>query len=360
MSKDYYKILGVSKDASKDEIKRAFRRLAHQYHPDKKDGDEKKFKEVNEAYQVLGDETKRAQYDQYGSAFEDMRGRGGFSGFDFRDFSGFADAFSKGGFGGASDMGDIFSEFFGRGRARNIRRGNDISVDVEITLEEVFSGVKRDVEINKNNLCEKCSGSGGEPGTKINNCDKCGGSGKIRQQRRILFGTFMQESVCDKCTGIGKIPDKICNNCKGQGTKRSLDKVAIDIPAGIDDGGTIRFSGKGEAVKGGQAGDLYVIVHIKPHKTFKREGADLFYNLPLRFSQLAAGDNVEVPTIDGSVKLKIPAGIEAGKMLQLNGKGLPRLQRYGRGDMYVRVDVEIPKKLSKKARKLLEELDKEL
>lgn len=366
MSKDYYKILGVSKNASQDEIKRAYRGLAHQYHPDKAGGDEQKFKEINEAYQVLGDSKKRNQYDQYGSTFENVRGTGGFSGFgDFRDFSGFAEAFQNGGldgFEGFTNFGDIFGDFFGGGRKgrQAAQRGNDISVDIEISLEEVFSGVAREIEINKNNLCVKCGGNGGEPGTQMKTCDKCGGQGRVRQQRRIIFGSFIQESICDKCAGQGKTPEKNCGGCGGRGVKRSPDKISINIPAGIEDGGTLRLFGKGEAIRDGIAGDLYVVAHIKTHKLFKRKGADLYYDLPLKFTQLVVGSNVDIPTIDGEVKIKISAGIEVGKMLKLKGKGLPRMGHYGRGDMYIKMDVIIPKRLSAKAKKLLEELDKEL
>lgn len=363
MPKDYYKILGVSKNASPEEIKRAYRRLAHQYHPDKSGGDEQKFKEINEAYQVLGDPKKKSQYDQFGSTFENMHSRGGFSGFeDFRDFSGFAEAFQNGNFGGFGDLGDIFGDFFGGGRKsrRAAQKGNDISVDIEISLKEVFTGITRELQINKNDFCGKCGGSGGEPGTEMKTCDKCGGQGKVRRQRRILFGSFIQEYLCDKCAGQGKIPEKNCGGCGGRGVRRSSEKISIDIPAGIEDGGTLRFSGKGEVVQGGIAGDLYAVIHIKAHKLFKRDGADLYYDLPIKFTQLVMGGSVEIPAIDGGIDLKIPAGIEVGKMLRLRGKGLPRLQYYGRGDMYVKIDVVIPKKLSVKAKKLLEELEKEM
>ena len=366
MSKDYYKILAVSKNASQEEIKRAFRRLAHQYHPDKAGGDEQKFKEVNEAYQVLGDPKKRGQYDQFGSTFENMRGQGGFSGFEgFRDFSSFAEAFQNGNFGnfsGFSDLGDIFGDLFGgqRGRRAKTKKGSDISVNIEISLEEVFSGVLRNAAINKNNSCSNCKGSGAEPSSGIKTCDKCGGSGKISERRRILFGTFIQESVCDKCGGEGKIPEKNCTNCRGAGIIRSRDPATLNIPAGIEDGGVLQFSGKGEAVKNGITGDLYVVVHIKPHKIFRRKGADLYCDLTLKFTQLALGCAVEIPAIDDNLKLNVPAGTEAGEMIQLKNKGLPNFQRYGRGDMYVKIKVKMPKKLSKNARKLLEELDREL
>jgi molecular chaperone DnaJ len=368
MPKDYYKILGVSKDANQDEIKRAYRGLAHQYHPDKKGGDEQKFKEVNEAYQVLGDPKKRSQYDQFGPAFENMRGQGGFSGFDdFRDFSGFADAFKNGGFrtsenfSGFEDLGDIFGQFFGgKGRGKNMRKGNDITVDIEITLEEVFFGAKREIEIRKNNKCEKCQGSGGESGAKMKDCDKCGGKGKISHQQRTIFGAFVQETLCDKCNGAGKISEKNCSHCRGAGITQSLEKISVEIPPGVDTGNTLRVNGKGEYAKGGVAGDLYVLIRVKSHRLFSKEGENLYYNLPIKFTQAVIGDSIEIPTIDGKVSLKIPAGIEAGKMIRLKGKGLPSLNHYGKGDMYVRIDIKIPKKLSKNARKLLEELDAEL
>ncbi|OWK27072.1 MAG: molecular chaperone DnaJ [Parcubacteria group bacterium GW2011_GWA2_38_13b] len=361
MSKDYYKILGVLKNASQEEIKRAFRRLAHQYHPDKAGGDEQKFKEINEAYQVLGNEEKRQRYNQFGADFAQQGGFGG--GTNWEDFMRAARGSDGFNFNfGDLDLGDIFGDIFGgrRGRTAGTRKGNDISVDIEISLEEVFSGISRNVEINKNNLCSICRGDGAEPslGTKV--CDKCKGSGKIREHRRILFGTFIQESVCDKCGGAGKIPEKNCLHCKGTGIIKSRDSIALNIPAGIEDGGALQFSGEGEAIKNGVAGDLYVVVHIKPHKIFQRKNADLYCDLTLKFTQLALGCGVEIPAIDGNLKLNMSAGTEAGEMIQLKGKGLPNFQRYGRGDMYVKIKVKMPKKLSKNAKKLLEELDKEI
>ena len=361
MSKDYYKILAVSKNASQEEIKRAFRRLAHQYHPDKKGGDEQKFKEVNEAYQVLGNNEKRQRYDQFGADFSQQ---GGFGGGNWEDFM--RATRGQGGvnfnFGDFSDLGDIFGDFFGhaRGRTTRTKKGSDISIDMEISLEEVFSGVSRIAEINKNNSCFNCKGSGAEPSSGMKTCDKCGGSGKISERRRILFGTFVQESVCDKCGGAGKIPEKNCLNCKGAGMVRSRDSITLNIPVGIEDGAVLQFSGKGEAVKNGIAGDLYIVVHIKPHKIFKRKNADLYCDLSLKFTQLALGCDMEIPAIDGNLKLNVPAGMEAGEMIQLKGKGLPNFQKYGRGDLYVKIRVKVPKKLSKNAKKLLEELNGEL
>ncbi len=365
MSKDYYNILGVSKTASQDEIKKAYRKLAHQHHPDKKGGDEQKFKEANEAYQVLGDAQKRSQYNQFGSSFN---GAGGGAGGGFGGFSDFAEAFKNGNFqqagGDFGDLGDIFGSMFGGGRrgggAGGVRKGRDISIDMEVGLEEIFNTTKRTLKINKTNTCSKCQGSGGEPGTAMKNCAKCGGKGKISQQHRTPFGVFAQESLCADCGGAGKTPEKNCSDCRGAGVKQGPQEISLEVPAGIESGTTLRFTGKGEAVKGGTSGDLYVVVRVKPHKLFERQGSDLFYKLPIKFTQAVLGDSVDIPAIDGDVKLKIPAGTEAGKMLQLMGKGLPRFHQYGRGDIYVKINVMVPKKLSRRAKKLLEELNNEL
>ncbi len=364
MAKDYYEILGVSKSASDDEIKKAYRRLAHKYHPDKAGGEEAKFKEINEAYQVLSDKQKRSQYDQFGTTFEQAQQAGGFGGFnDFRDFSGFAEAFSNGG-GGFGDLGDIFSELFGGGRTRTsqrARRGRDISVEIEISMEEAAKGIEKDLEIYKSVVCPNCHGQGGEPGSKTETCPACSGSGQITRTRRTGFFSFSSTEPCPTCRGLGKKASVSCSRCKSEGRIKDTQKIRIKIPAGIESGQIIKLSGQGEAAElGGQAGDLYIAVKIKPHPQFKRKGNDLFYDLVIHFTQAALGDKIEIPTLDGPIKLKIPAGIDSGEIIRLRGKGMPRFQSRGRGDIMVKIQVKTPKRLSRQAKKLLEDLEGEL
>lgn len=366
MSKDYYEILGVSRSASETEIKKAYRQLAHKYHPDRSGGDEAKFKEINEAYQVLGNKEKRAQYDQFGSTFEQAQRQGGFSGFEgFRDFSSFNEAFRNGqgfNFEDLKGFGDIFSEIFGQGRtrARSKPRGEDISIDLEIDFEESARGTEREINLAKKVVCPQCQGKGAEPNTPLEECDQCSGTGEIRQVRQTMFGSFSRVTTCDKCQGQGKKPTKNCRKCKGEGRIKDSQKLKIDVPAGIDDGQIIRLTGQGEAApRGGNTGDLYIVVHVKEHPDFKREGNNILYQLPVSFSQAALGDKVEVPTLDGPVKLKIPAGIQSGKIIRLKDKGIFYSGGDIKGDQLVEVIVETPKKLSRKQKKLMEELAKE-
>ncbi|PJA63728.1 MAG: molecular chaperone DnaJ [Candidatus Portnoybacteria bacterium CG_4_9_14_3_um_filter_44_9] len=361
MAKEYYEILGVARDASDDEIKKAYRRLAQQYHPDKEGGNAEKFKEINEAYQVLSDKQKRAQYDQFGTTFEQAQARGGFGGFsDFRDFNGFTDN-HDGGFG---DLGDIFSDLFG-GRAQrassHAQRGADISIGVEISLEEAATGIDKELEIYKSVTCSKCEGQGGEPGSKTEECSACHGTGSVTKIRRAGFLSFSQAGTCSSCRGLGKKPSQPCSRCGGDGVIKERQKIRVKIPAGIENEQIIKLSGYGEAAPfGNRAGDLYVNVHIKPHQYFKRRGDDLYYDLVIHFTQATLGDKIKVPTIEKEVILKIPAGIDSGQFIRLRGRGLPRFGGRGRGDMIVRVQIKTPKKLSKKARGLLEELKNEL
>jgi molecular chaperone DnaJ len=372
MAKDYYEILGVSRDASDEEIKKAYRRLAHKYHPDKGSGNEERFKEVNEAYQILSDREKRAQYDQFGSVFEQSgAGAGGFGGFDF---SGFADAFSRGqggvkfefGEDFSSSFGDIFSDIFGGevGRKKRRERGEDVSIDVDITLEEASTGVEKEINMYLSSVCSKCKGSGAEPGSKIEVCKTCNGSGQVRKERRTILGAFASIEMCYSCQGQGSSPEKYCTKCGGDGKTKESKNIKIKIPAGISNGQTIRIAGQGEAgFRPGSgksaSGDLYVTIHLKPHPIFKRKGDDIYYNLEVNFSQAVLGDKVEVPTLQGSVRLKIPSGIQSGKVIKLRDKGIPHLQKRGRGDMFVVIQVRIPEKLSRKQKQLLEELKKE-
>lgn len=354
--KDYYEILGVARGASQEEIKKAYRRLAHKYHPDK-GGDENKFKEINSAYQILGDPAKRKQYDTFGAAFEGAGpARAGFGGFG--DFS---DMFRGGGFDGGIDLEDVFDGIFGGGTRRERRRvGRDLTLEIEVTLEEAFSGMKREINYSRLAPCAKCQGSGAEAGSGFQECKKCGGSGRIQETRRTFFGSFAREKICSVCEGEGRRPEKLCGKCGGEGREKKTDAVSLHIPAGVLSGDTFIVKGQGETGKGGVAGDLYVRVMVKPHSLFKRDGADLAYIQNINFTQAALGDTMEIPVIDGKVELKIPAGIQSGEILRLRGKGMSIPGRRERGDLYVRIQVKTPKNLSKKSRELLEELKGEL
>lgn len=373
MSKDYYSILGVEKNASDDEIKKAYRKLAHKHHPDKPGGEEAMFKEVNEAYQVLSDKQKRAQYDQYGQTFEQAHSQGGFSGFEgFRDFSSYAEGFdfnfgsggqSRGGYSNFEDIfGDIFSQAgFGAGtrggRSKRQHRGADIQVDMEIDFSEMAHGAEKELNLYKMSSCRVCDGGGMELGSAKIECPTCKGVGKVRSSRRTILGTFSEVNVCSECQGEGKIPEKKCKKCSGEGRTREYEKTKIRIPAGIKSGQSIRLEGLGESGgKGGPAGDLYVAVTVSPDKRFSREGDDIHSEEKISFSQAALGDKIEVETIDGTVNMKIPAGTQSGETFRLKGKGVKHLGHYGHGDQYVKIQVITPNNLSHEERELLEKL----
>jgi len=349
--KDYYKILGVNRTASKEEIKKAFRKLAHQYHPDKKEGDEGKFKEVSEAYAVLSDEKRRSEYDAYGHVFAGGTGaqsHGGFGGFDFSGF---------GGHGGVEfDLGDIFGEFFGGGRRRE-SRGHDISIDISIPFKDAVFGAERTVLITKTSLCQTCAGSGAKEGSAMVECATCNGKGQLHETRSSILGTFTSTRLCPKCHGKGEVPKEKCETCHGEGVHRKEEKITVLIPAGINDGEMIRLSGMGEAIAGGATGDLYVKVHVEPHPTFRKEGNNLYTDLSVKLSDALLGGEYSLQTLDGVVNLKIPAGVSVGDVLRVRGKGVPN--RVGRGDILVRIRVSMPKKLSKRAKKLIEDLKEE-
>ncbi len=369
MSKNYYEILGVGKNASDEEIKKAYRKLAHKFHPDKPGGSEEKFKEINEAYQVLSDKRKREQYDQFGQTFEQAQASGGFSGFSgFRDFSSFANGFDfnfRESMGGFSDFEDIFSEIFDRAgfgsrerRTRTKPRGRDIQVDLEIDFVEMAQGTEKEIKLYKNVVCDRCQGSGAEPGYELEICDQCSGSGEVITTRKTILGTFQQVSLCEKCGGEGKIPKKKCSHCGGDGRVNRYENLKIKIPAGINDGQTIRLEGLGDVSgKGSQPGDLYVTVHVRPDSRFNRKGADIYSVAEISFPQAALGAKVEIETLEGTTKLKIPAGTQSGEIFRLKGKGLKKLNRFGYGDQYVTVKVKTPTKLSKKQREILERFD---
>ncbi|MDP2708698.1 MAG: molecular chaperone DnaJ [bacterium] len=354
MSKDYYNILGVDKNASADEIKKAFREKAHKYHPDKTGGDEAKFKEANEAYQVLGNPKKRAQYDQFGSGFEQAGGGGGggFSGFD-------------GGFNiNMDDLGDImggFGDIFGfgngGGRSRRARRGSDIEVILNVSFYEAVFGVEREISLKKNVTCPRCKGNGAEPGTGMETCPTCHGSGRVIKTQRTILGQMQVQSTCPTCQGEGKIIKEKCHQCKGGGVISEIANLNIKIPAGIDNGETIRYSGQGEAAPaGGQAGDLYIKVRVAPDKRFTRHGDDILSKAEISVATAALGGKIDVETVDGMVELKIPEGTQSGRVFKLKGKGVTILNGRGRGDHLVEVIVKTPTGLTRRQKEQLREM----
>ena len=376
MASDYYALLGVAKGASDEEIKKAYRKLAHKYHPDKSGGDEAKFKEINEAYQVLSDKSKRAQYDQFGQTFNQSggpnagQGFGGFSsqggpasGWDFSGFQGFGGSGQNQGFDfdfGGGDFEDIFSSIFGgsnRGGGSRKKRGKDIQVDVEISFEEMVRGATRQIRLRKRVQCDKCQGTGAEPGSEVQTCPVCKGSGRVQKVSRSFFGSFSQVSECENCAGTGRVHEKKCSKCKGDG--RVMEDVTIDveIPSGISNGQTISISGQGEAGDGGaRAGDLYVNVHVREHAKFVRSGQDILSSVQIPFSVAALGGEANIDTIDGGLTLKIPSGTQSGETFRIKGKGMPDVHSKVRGNHLVKVIVRIPKKLSRDQKKILEEL----
>ncbi len=363
--KDYYKILGVEKSASEDEIKKAFRKLAHQYHPDKQSGDETKFKEINEAYQVLSNKEKRGKYDQFGSDFESQGGFGG--GMGWEDFMRQARNGQGGGFEfnmGGMNFGDIFGDMFGfggggGGRARN--RGRDIQIDIEIPFRQAVFGTEHEVKLTKHNPCDVCSGTGGEPGSPVKTCTTCNGRGQVVKMQQTILGAMQTAATCSDCAGRGQKAEKSCKHCGGDGAVRNESKYRVKIPAGIDDGGTIRLNGKGEYPGiGGEAGDMYVVVHVKADRAFQRDGNDVHTDVHISYPQAVLGDEVEIETLDGNKKIKIPEGVQPMERIRLKGIGIPSLRGNGRGDHYVRVVLDVPKKPNKNLKKLLEDVKKEL
>jgi len=350
MDKNYYKILGVEKNSPKEEIKKAYRKLAHKYHPDKSNGDENKFKEINEAYYILGDEKRRAEYDRYGRVFSG--GGGGASGFEGFDFSNFSADFP--------DLSQIFGDFFGFGTAERVykKRGRDISIDIEISFEEAAFGAKRKILLNKLGVCDSCGGKRTAPDAILKTCAPCQGSGKIRETKNSFFGSFSAVRACEECGGTGKTPTKKCPKCKGEGIVKKSEEISIEIPSGIYDGEIIKLSGKGEAVSRGMPGDLYAKIHVKAHPFFKREGNNLIIELEIPLSAALLGEERKIKTMDGDIKIKIPAGVNYGEILRIKNKGIP-YEDTGRGDLLIKILVNIPKNLSRKSKKLIEELKKE-
>lgn len=361
--RDYYEVLGVSRDASDDEIKKAYRKLSKKYHPDinKADDAEEKFKEVTEAYEVLSDSQARAAYDQYGHAANDPNFGGGFGG----GFGGFGGGYSTGGFG----FEDIFEQFFGgsgaaggagRGRANAPRRGENLQYRVTLTFEEAIFGKETTLKYNRNEECQTCKGTGAKAGTEPVTCSKCHGSGVVQVEQNTPFGRVMTQHTCDRCGGTGKEIKEKCETCHGSGIENKSHTVKVKIPAGIEDGGQIRLSGEGEAGKnGGPYGDLYVAVRVEPSDKFIRQGTEIYYELPISFVQAALGDEIKVPTVHGDVKLKVPAGTQSHTNFRLREKGAPDVRTGQMGDQHVEVKVVTPKKLSQRERELYQELAKE-
>ena len=349
--RDYYEILGVPRDAAQDDIKGAFRKLARKYHPDvsQEPDAEERFKEINEAYGVLSEDEKRAAYDRFGHA--GVQGTGGMPAFTTVDFS------------------DIFEEFFGFGgfgrssqRSRNMpRRGADLQLTVELTFEEAVFGKEKEIEFNREEVCSTCQGSGAEPGTTPVRCSTCNGSGEVRQVRQTLLGSMVQVSTCPTCNGQGQTITTPCHICKGRGLERKTRRKAITIPAGVDSGNQIRLAGEGQpGVNGGPTGNLYLLIQVKPHKFFRRRNNDIMLDLDINIAQATLGAEVPIPTVDGTEKLKIPAGIQPGKVLRIRNKGIPSLRGGGRGDQLVIINVAIPQKLNEEQRKLFEQLAQSL
>jgi len=364
---DYYKILGVDKNASSSEIKQAFRKLAHKHHPDKAGGDAQKFKEINAAYQALSDPEKRKMYNQYGSKFEQAKAQGNYKGFDFNDFASYADAMREEGSGGFSfngsdfgGLGDIFGDLFGGNRGfsrgtRSTNRGRDIQVRLVIDFKEAIFGVEKELRFERYTKCPKCKGTSLEPGSKMVICPSCQGKGEIIQNQSTFLGNFRTRSICPECHGQGNIPEKKCHYCHGQGRVKEFSKIKIKIPAGVESGQTIRFHDYGEAGKlDGEQGDLYVIVVIRPDSFFQRQGNDIFSEQEVLISQAVLGDKVKIKTLYGEVNLKIPSGTQSGQEFRLKGKGVSK-----KGNQIVKINIKIPKRLSSQQKNLLEKLSQE-
>ena len=358
--RDYYEVLGVQKNASKDEIKDAYRKLAMQYHPDRNKASdaEDKFKEISEAYAVLSDDQKRQQYDMLGRADFSQR----YTQEDIFSRTDFNSPFSGSGFGNINDLiNDLLRHTGFGGRYEERNRGQDIGYDLEITLEEAAKGTEKEIEIPRTEKCDICNGTGASPGTSPITCSRCKGKGRIVQDTRMGGFSFFVETLCPKCRGNGKLIESPCSNCRGSGLVKKRRKISVKIPMGIDEGYQLRLRGEGEmAPNDGEAGDLYVLVHIAPNQLFMRDGDDLYHVEMISYPQAALGAEVTVPTLEGPATIKIHPGTQAGEVIRLRGKGMPRLRGYGKGDLLVRVGIRVPEKLTSQERALLEQLAKEL
>ncbi len=359
MSKDYYNILGVEKNASPEDIKKAYYKLAHQYHPDKKGGDEAKFKEINEAYQTLSDKDKRSQYDRFGKTFNGAQGGFNQQNVNWEDIMG-----GMGGdFGNIEDIFNMFSGGFstGRRKQKDTRKGNNLEMILELDLESILRNQEKEIFITKKSTCERCGGSGAEPGTSVKECFTCRGTGRVQEIRKTFLGTISQYVICPDCHGEGVKPEKPCNVCHGEGRIKKEEKIKINIPAGVDNNQIIKVKGKGEAGKrGGEAGDLYIRISIKPHKIFERNGDDIYLKQDITFSEATLGGKIKIPTLEGEkIIVKIPNGTESGKILKISKRGIPHFSGIGRGNLYLQLNIDTPEKLTKRQKELLEELKKE-
>jgi molecular chaperone DnaJ len=361
MTKNYYDVLGVEKGASKDDIKKAFYKLAAKYHPDKKGGDEAKFKEINEAYQTLSDEKKRKEYDTYGQTFNGQGPQGG-------GFGGFGGGFNQGDFADMQfdfgDLGDIFGDMFGGnggfGGGSRQKRGRDISLEIDVPFTEAIFGTERNVLISKVSTCATCSGSGAKVGSKKKTCTTCNGQGKVHDVKRTFMGNFQTVHTCSACNGVGQIPEEKCHDCKGQGVYSKREEINIAVPAGISNGEMIRMTGMGEAVAQGVTGDLYVKINVIPHKVWKREGNDLVTSHEIKLTDALLGVKHSIDGLDASIDIEIAPGAQAGEVLRVKGRGVPHVHEKGRrGDVLVKLSIAMPKKLSKKAQAYIEGLKEE-
>lgn len=353
---DYYHLLGVEKGASKDDIKKAFYKLAAKYHPDKKGGDEAKFKEVNEAYQVLSDEKKRKEYDTYGQTFNGQGptgGAGGFGGFNASDFQDMQFDFG--------DLGDMFGDIFGGfGGGSRTKRGRDISLEIDVTFKESIFGTERNVLINKVGTCDTCEGTGAKKGSELITCTTCNGQGKVHEVKRTIMGNFQTVKTCDVCHGKGKVPKERCNECRGAGVLNKREEVHLEVPAGISNGEMMRMTSMGEAVSGGQAGDLYVKINVQGDKLWKREGNDLVIKHSIKLTDALLGVKQTIEGLDAKIDIDVPAGVSAGEVLRVKNRGVPHVHdKQKRGDVLIKLDIAMPKKLSKAAMKLVEGLQEE-
>lgn len=358
MSKDYYETLEINKNASKEEIKKAFHKLAMKHHPDRNGGDDKKFKEINEAYQVLSDEKKRTMYDQYGTAGPGMGGGAyggqGFGGFDFSGGFGDAQGFDMG------DLGEIFGDFFGGGmpRRKASRKGADIELALNLSFEESIFGVNKTIFVEKQSKCDTCDGSGAKAGAKMNSCKDCSGSGQVKEIKRSILGSFATNRICDKCYGTGQVPDEKCGRCRGDGIVKRKEEIKIDVPAGIENGEILKMSRGGEYIQNGIPGDLYLRLRVKDHSVFKKDGLNLIMTLSIKLTDSLLGATYKFKSLDGKeLEIKIPEGINHNEFLRVRGKGVPSLR--GRGDLIIKIEVKIPSKLSRKERDLIEKLKEE-
>lgn len=362
-SKDYYEMLGVSKTATDEELKKAYRQLAKKYHPDSHDGEDKKaaeekFKQVSEAYSVLSDKQKRAQYDQFGSNFENAGFGGGaggygggFGGFDFSGFSGGMDI----------DLEDILGSVFGGGfggfsssKAERPTKGADLRYNMHLTFEEAVFGITKEINVTRNETCDTCSGSGAKPGTSTITCDRCNGKGKVQTVQNTIMGAFSQVKTCDKCNGTGKYNPTPCEKCSGNGIVRKTRKINVRIPAGIDDNQAVSLRGEGDiGKKGGPNGDLFVVVSVAPHKTFRRKGFDILFDTKVPFAKAALGGTITIPTLEGEMEFNIPEGTETESKFKIRGKGVPNMNGNNRGDLEFIVHVDVPKRLNETQKELL-------